>query len=419
MKKYLIALFFVLGCTGKIYFEPRGSLSVTTNALTVSDISRVEVTVTGANIPTSIVYDLTQDAGAWVGILGDIPLGAVTVTVDAYNVANNKIYTGSNTTTIVADTIVSVTISLQQVTPPTPFTNVPPVIDSLIASSNAVKPSTTVNLFVTAHDPDGDPLTYAWTATGGTFDNSSSQTPIWTAPVAQTNYTITINVSDNRGGSRTASIIINVDSDNTGGGIGLIIDLNTSPVVSGVTAIPARVNVNETTQLNISASDPDSDPLTYSWADTGGACAGTFNNGSIFNPTWTAPSSLPAAGKCILTCTVTDGQGGSNSGSVTVYVAVPDPFNLAPYLSSSYQQKTTVNTNGNVKFKVNAKDPENQTMTFAWSSSRGSLSVPISHSKDSEVTWTAPGTAGVDTITVTVTDSGGAQLIKNFSVTVN
>jgi hypothetical protein len=419
MRNLLFILSLILcSCVGHIYFET-GAISVRADALSTADIARVDITITGVNIVDLTTYALVKDGSVWVGVIDDLPLGAVTVTADAYNGSDVKVYTGSNTTTVVANTLTPITVSMQQSTPPTPFTNAPPIIDSLISSSNAVKPNATINLSVTAHDPDSDPLTYSWSATGGAFNNSASQTPTWTAPGTQNNYTIMVTVSDNKGGSRTASLVINVNNANTGGSIDIIIDLNTAPVVNGLTAIPGRLNVNETTQLNLTATDPDGDPLSYSWVDTGGACAGVFNSNAIHNPTWTAPASLPGAGQCVLTCTITDGQGGSNTAAITIYVAVPDPFNLAPYLTSSYQQKTTVARNGTVKFSVNAKDPENQTMTFGWSATVGVVGTPVTHAKDSAMTWTAPNVVGPAVITVTVTDAGGAQLVKNFNVSVN
>ena len=38
-----------------------------------------------------------------------------------------------------------------------------------------------------------------------------------------------------------------------------------------------------------------------------------------------------------------------------MYVAAPDPFNLTPYLTSSYQQHTSVHIDKTVKFNVVAK----------------------------------------------------------------
>lgn len=61
------------------------------------------------------------------------------------------------------------------------------------------------NLSITASDSDGDPLTYSWSATGGTINNPNVNPITWIAPSTQNNYTITVNVNDGRGGTASKS----------------------------------------------------------------------------------------------------------------------------------------------------------------------------------------------------------------------
>ncbi|MYN66569.1 MAG: hypothetical protein F4X11_16315 [Acidobacteria bacterium] len=54
----------------------------------------------------------------------------------------------------------------------------------------------------TASDPDGDALTYAWSAPEGSFSGATDgATARWTAPEATGRVTIRVRVSDGRGGS--------------------------------------------------------------------------------------------------------------------------------------------------------------------------------------------------------------------------
>jgi outer membrane protein OmpA-like peptidoglycan-associated protein len=88
--------------------------------------------------------------------------------------------------------------------PPPPPANRPPTVSCEIERSE-ILPGESVRVRATASDPDGDPLTYEWSATAGrvtgtgataTFD-STGMTPPASA-------TVTVRVSDGRGGTASA-----------------------------------------------------------------------------------------------------------------------------------------------------------------------------------------------------------------------
>jgi serine protease len=87
-------------------------------------------------------------------------------------------------------------------------------------------------------DPDGDPLTYAWTFGDGS--TATGVTASRTYPAAGT-YTVGLTVSDGRGGSSTTSRSVTVTS---GGGSGGDPDPSTPTVTSGQTT---TINVTATT----------------------------------------------------------------------------------------------------------------------------------------------------------------------------
>jgi hypothetical protein len=205
--------------------------------------------------------------------------------------------------------------------------NVAPVIDSFTASSATVLPGGVVSLQVNAHDPDcadvctsGCGMTVrsdvtTWSATGGTFvveDPGTTGSPYtatadWQAPMVESTYTITVFLGDSGNficsgrQTVTADLIIQVTSTP-----------NNPPIVDSLTASPTQIYPGETSSLSCSASDPDGDPLSYSWSSNIGA----VTPGSDGEATFTSPD----PGTATITCSATDSGGAIGSADVNVVV---------------------------------------------------------------------------------------------------
>ncbi|MGA8849604.1 MAG: Ig-like domain-containing protein [Dehalococcoidia bacterium] len=78
-------------------------------------------------------------------------------------------------------------------------TNKPPTINSLVANADWTTPSGSLQVTCNASDPDGDNLSYEWTATGGKISDTGAVVN-WTAPQAVGTYNITVVVKDGYGG---------------------------------------------------------------------------------------------------------------------------------------------------------------------------------------------------------------------------
>jgi peptidoglycan-associated lipoprotein len=110
-------------------------------------------------------------------------------------------------------TIKETTTVTNTVTPPpaapAPPPNRPPTVTAT-CNPCSVEPGQTSNLTATGTDPDGDPLTYAWTAPQGTFNNPAAPNTVWTAPNQDGDVQATVTARDPRGGTATGTVNVQV-----------------------------------------------------------------------------------------------------------------------------------------------------------------------------------------------------------------
>jgi len=179
--------------------------------------------------------------------------------------------------------------------------NQPPVISSFTADEEQVSPSGNCLVRCVVSDPDGDELSYIWSADGGNISGEGAEVT-WVAPEEVGAYTITVKVTDGRGGEATAQLTIDVV-------------VNHPPVIESLTAEPSPVRQGKTSTIECVASDLDEDELSYLWSADRGNIPGQGSTA-----TWTAPN---ACGTYIITVTVADGRGGEVSEELEVEVIKP------------------------------------------------------------------------------------------------
>jgi OmpA family protein/outer membrane protein with beta-barrel domain/Big-like domain-containing protein len=157
-----------------------------------------------------------------------------------------------------------------------------------------------------ASDPDGDPLTYSWTTTGGTVEGAGPEVRWNSAGAVPGTYTTKVRVNDGRGGTADCSADIHVE-----------LRPNRPPTVT-CSADRGSVVIGEPVQVSAAASDPDDDPLTYSWNPSGGRIRGT--GASVkFDTSGLSPGQYTIAGR------VDDGRGGTADCSLSAEVRAPLP----------------------------------------------------------------------------------------------
>lgn len=407
---------FVLGCVGCSTSSPGSGSAQVIAELSAADVTSVRITVTGSGIDSPITSALAKSGTVWQGTVGEIPAGTGRVfQADAVDASAHVLYTGQATAAITANQQSAVMIVLQQVDPPPPYGDSAPAIDAIVLSSNAVAPGESVTATVTAHDPDGDALTYAWSASAGAFDASNAATVTWTAPSTEGAQSLTIQVSDPKGAKAVQTVTLQVAVAAREGSADVTVGVNNWPVTTRIDASATRIDAGQSTSLAVSASDSDGDALHYAWT---ASCTGAFSDAAAASPTFTL-TSVPSGHSCTLTVAVSDGRGGQSTGALTIQAGPSAPVIIAPKIDTASQSQATVGGGEAVAFHLTAHDPQGQALTFTWAANTGTLGSQSDTAGESSVTWTsaACGAPVTPVITATVKNALGAATVRTFPVT--
>lgn len=120
-------------------------------------------------------------------------------------------------------------------------------------------------------------------------------------------------------------VVIVIFTGCAGGGL-----INNSPTIISLTIdLASPIEVNQDTTITCYATDQDGDQLTYIWAKTGGTITGS---GSTI--TWTAPDT---AGTYVITCTVSDGNGGEDSELLNIVITESDETKITNTIYGFFQ----------------------------------------------------------------------------------
>jgi hypothetical protein len=165
---------------------------------------------------------------------------------------------------------------------------------------------------------------------------------------------------------------------------------------------PQTVLVDSAVTLNGGGSfDPDNHAITFAWTQVSGPAV-LLSSSTAVAPFFTAP---PTAGTLVFRLIVTDPFGlPSTPSDVTITVN-----NNAPTAEAGPAQ--TVQTGRPVALDgLGSFDPDNQSITFAWTQV-GGPTVTLSSNTAAEPTFTAPAVTSPATLTfeLVVTDAGGVS----------
>lgn len=190
--------------------------------------------------------------------------------------------------------------------PPPPPNNNPSAACTADKAGVIAGSGESVRVMMRASDPDGDSLSYNWSASGGNVSGSGPEVTWSPGNAGPGMYQVTGNVSDGRGGTASCSVDVRVDPKP-----------NQPPSLT-CSAERSTVQAGERVRVNGRGSDPDGDNLTYSWRANAGQIVGS---GSSVQ--WDSAGLRP--GSYSVTGRVEDGRGGAADCTVSLGVEEPPP----------------------------------------------------------------------------------------------
>ncbi|GAA0477594.1 hypothetical protein GCM10009096_19360 [Parasphingorhabdus litoris] len=410
----------VINPDGTVTFTPNPDFNgQTTIAYTISDgqggtaTATVNVTVNPVNDPPVANDDVAttpEDTPVTLNVLGNdtdvdgdplivtgatSPDGQVTINPDgAVTFTPNPNFNGTTTVTYtISDgnggtATATVTLTVDPV-------NDAPVATPDIAQTDEDTP-VTVSVLDNDSDADGDPLTVtAASAPNGTVVINPDGTVTYTPdPNFNGIDTITYTVSDGNGGFATTTATVTVNPVND---------------------VPVAVNDNVTTPEDAPVTipvlgndtDADGDPLTVTDASSPDGTVVINPDGTVTftpNPDFNGPTTI--------TYTISDGQGGTSTATVTVDVT---PVNDPPVVTPSVAE-TPEDTPVTLSPLDNATDVDGDPLTITSATSpNGTVTI----NPDGTITYTPdPNFNGTDVITYQVSDGNGGFTTQTITVTV-
>lgn len=275
-------------------------------------------------------------------------------------------------------------------------------VDAQAGEDLAVDELSVVQLQGSGSSLAGGALTYRWEQVAGPFaamSGADTATPSFTAPevLADTMLTFRLTVLD--GGLRDRDTVQV-----------LVRQVNKAPAVSAGTA--QTVDEGSTVTLQGSAEDPDGDAVvSQQWTQVSGLPV-TLTGADTLTPSFTAPAVAKGSAELVFQLVVSDGQLSGEAATVSVTVRhVP----LAPTVSAGDDVATF--SAKSVTLTATATDPEQGTLTYAWSQSEGPT-VTLQNATQARVQFTAPEVSAATEFVFVVKVSSESGLSAEDRVTV-
>ena len=232
-------------------------------------------------------------------------------------------------------------------------------------------------------DPENDPLTYQWVQISGpsvAITNATSAAASFTTPPpGQSNQILEFELTVSDG------ITSSTDA------VQFTVLPNGAPTVSAGT--DQTVAGDATVSLTGTASDPESDPLTFQWSQTAGPAV-TLTGGTTLNAGFTAPPKAAVDQTLSFELVATDTASNSATDTVDITVAA----NLGPVANAGADQNVTGGQNVTLSAS-GSSDGDGDTLSYRWTQT-GGPNVTLAGDTTATASFTAPlGGSGTQVLT--------------------
>jgi len=248
----------------------------------------------------------------------------------------------------------------------------------------------------TAIDPEGDDMTYMWTSDDGLLSTESTFT---TLKLTIGEHTITLVVTDSNGEKGYGTVTVTVQPSAP--------TINITSPASGASYdynSPLVTTNGDIVMFEATATDAqdDQEDIKITWRSS---IDNVFGSGSSFGPV------TLSTGKHLIEAIATDSNGNSDTDSISITID-----NQSPVASISLPEADATFAYGDlVTFMGSGIDPEEGRLTgdaLVWTSSQGDLI------GKGETVSLRSLKSGIHIITLTVTDSTGAQDSESVTITI-